>query len=166
MSADNDINTGVEFSKIKSIIEEAAKRHKSIEENLDPSLKTEPLTPKQAEETPKQEEPPKVEEPNITIKIAEETAVKPDDFITDFDLHLFQNGTFYKAFEKFGAQVTAKGGINGVQFTTWAPNANSISVIGEFNGWQEGLNEMEKIHDSGVWSVFIPNLKEGDTYKY
>ena len=90
--------------------------------------------------------------------------------ITDFDAYLFSNGTYYKIFEKFGAQITAEGGINGVRFTTWAPNAKSISVIGEFNGWQENSdenkNEMHRIGDSGIWSVFIPGLKEGDTYKY
>lgn len=86
--------------------------------------------------------------------------------ITDFDAHLFSSGTFYKVYEKFGAQVTAKSGIAGVRFTTWAPNAESISVIGEFNGWSEGINVMERIHDSGLWSVFIGGLKEGDTYKF
>lgn len=86
--------------------------------------------------------------------------------ITDFDAHLFNSGTFYKVYEKFGAQITFEDGKSGVRFTTWAPNAESISVIGEFNGWAESLHEMIKIHDSGLWSIFIPELKEGDTYKF
>lgn len=86
--------------------------------------------------------------------------------VTDFDAHLFNSGTFYKVYEKFGAQLTREDNLNGVRFTTWAPNAAAISVIGEFNGWQEGLNEMQKIHSSGIWSVFIPGLKQGDTYKF
>lgn len=86
--------------------------------------------------------------------------------VTDFDAHLFNNGTFYKVYEKFGAQITREDNLNGVRFTTWAPNASGISVIGEFNGWHEGLNEMQKIHESGIWSVFVPGLKQGDTYKF
>lgn len=161
MSSDKDLNSSAELAKIKSVIEEAAKRHKAIEENLDPSLKTEPFQKKTEEVTSKEEDVP------ITIYITDEILDESNDFgITDFDLHLFQNGTFYKVFEKFGAQLCTKGGTSGVQFTTWAPNANGISVIGEFNGWQEGLNEMEKIHDGGVWSCFVPDLKEGDTYKF
>lgn len=86
--------------------------------------------------------------------------------ITDFDAHLFSKGTFYKVYEKFGAQITSEDGVQGVRFTTWAPNALAISVIGEFNGWAEGVNEMQKVHESGLWSVFVPGLKEGDTYKF
>jgi len=86
--------------------------------------------------------------------------------ITDFDAHLFNNGTYYKVYDKFGAQITSENNVQGVRFTTWAPNANSISVIGEFNGWSEGINQMDKVHESGLWSVFIPGLKEGDTYKF
>ena len=86
--------------------------------------------------------------------------------ITDFDAHLFNSGTFYKVYEKFGAQITNENNFKGVRFTTWAPNANGISVIGEFNGWNDSSNQMKKVHDSGIWSVFIPGLKEGDTYKF
>lgn len=91
---------------------------------------------------------------------------KQTKLITDFDAHLFNNGTFYKVYEKFGAQVTAENGKSGVRFTTWAPNANSIDIIGEFNGWQEGKHSMWKVHDSGLWSAFIEGMKEGDTYKF
>jgi len=94
---------------------------------------------------------------------------KDSKLLTDFDAHLFNSGTFYKVYEKFGAQITSEEGVSGVRFTTWAPNANSICVIGEFNGWQESENtssQMQKVHDSGLWSCFIPGLKEGDTYKF
>lgn len=126
----------------------------------------------------------KAEEPDIVIKAetinisdeiidAENTCALdppslPDNskLVTDFDAHLFIKGTFYKVYDKFGAQVTIEDGIHGVRFTTWAPNAGSISVIGEFNGWTEGINVMQKVHDSGLWSLFIAGLKEGDTYKF
>lgn len=103
---------------------------------------------------------------NITAESTSSPLTDDSKLITDFDAHLFSNGTFYKVYDKFGAQLTTEGGISGVRFTTWAPNASAISVIGEFNGWTEGINEMQKVHDSGLWSVFIPGMKEGDTYKF
>ncbi|MCX7877562.1 MAG: 1,4-alpha-glucan branching protein GlgB [Ignavibacteria bacterium] len=86
--------------------------------------------------------------------------------LTDFDIHLFSKGTYYKIFEKFGAQITSENCKEGVRFTVWAPNAESVCVIGEFNGWREEINHLEKISDHGIWSGFIEGLKEGDTYKY
>lgn len=103
---------------------------------------------------------------NITAESTSSPLTDDSKLITDFDAHLFSSGTFYKVYDKFGAQLTTEGGISGVRFTTWAPNASAISVIGEFNGWTEGINEMQKVHDSGLWSVFIPGMKEGDTYKF
>ncbi len=91
-----------------------------------------------------------------------------EPFITEFDLHLFSKGTFYRIFEKFGAQLHSQDGVDGVSFTTWAPNAEKVYLIGEFNGWRENENfRLKRIHDNlGVWSAFFPGLKEGDTYKY
>lgn len=103
---------------------------------------------------------------NITPESTSSPLTDDSKLITDFDAHLFSSGTFYKVYDKFGAQLTTEGGISGVRFTTWAPNAAAISVIGEFNGWTEGINEMQKVHDSGLWSIFIPGMKEGDTYKF
>ena len=102
---------------------------------------------------------------SVSLPNVENKSVEPK-LITDFDAHLFSNGTYYKVYDKFGAQITIENEHSGVRFSTWAPNANSISVIGEFNGWSEGPNQMVKVHDSGLWSVFIPGLKEGDTYKF
>lgn len=92
--------------------------------------------------------------------------VKKDRFITDYDLHLFANKTFYRIYDKFGAQICKKYGVSGVHFATWAPNAESISIIGDFNGWKEGINEMTKLNDAGVWTGFIPDIGEGTLYKY
>lgn len=101
------------------------------------------------------------------IKLVEENnSEDPGKLITDFDAHLFSKGTFYKVYDKFGAQITVEDGTSGVRFTTWAPNASAISVIGEFNGWTEGINMMQKVHESGLWSLFIADLIEGDTYKF
>jgi 1,4-alpha-glucan branching enzyme len=173
--------------KYKSIEEQAEERKKQIAEKLHPEkLPAEkPHAEKlHAEEHHIDEAIPNeitiTAEPLLIEPVAEEKIISeviPEEIIkeephseskliTDFDAHLFNNGTFYKVFEKLGAQLTNENGFDGVRFTTWAPNANSINVIGEFNGWQEGSNEMSKVHESGLWSVFIPNLKEGDTYKY
>ncbi len=109
-------------------------------------------------------EPPRLTD---TGSLLSETIESTDTkLITDFDAHLFNNGTFYRVFDKFGAQITIEDRISGVRFTTWAPNANSISIIGEFNGWADNQYEMQKVHDTGLWSLFIPGLKEGDTYKF
>lgn len=106
-----------------------------------------------------------LEEPPTTQDSTPEIIEPP--FITDFDLHLFSQGTFYKIYEKFGAHLSQKNGAAGVYFTTWAPNAEKIYLIGEFNGWQETEEyQLKKIHETGVWSAFIAGLKEGDTYKY
>src|SRR5512144_887831 len=88
-----------------------------------------------------------------------------EKFITDFDLHLFANTTFYRIYEKFGAQICEIDGVKGVLFATWAPNAERISIIGDFNGWKEGINEMTKLNDGGVWTGFIPGIGEGALYK-
>jgi len=89
------------------------------------------------------------------------------NFITDFDLYLFSNGTHYKVFDKFGAHITNEHGADGVRFTTWAPNAEKVCIVGEFNGWAENDNHvLQHFIGSGVWSGFIPGMTEGDTYKY
>jgi 1,4-alpha-glucan branching enzyme len=89
-----------------------------------------------------------------------------EDFITDYDLHLFANATHYRVYDKLGAQLTEQNGKKGVNFATWAPNADEISVIGDFNGWKHGKNKMKKLNEGGVWSVFIPGIDEGAVYKY
>ncbi|MCC6866151.1 MAG: 1,4-alpha-glucan branching protein GlgB [Ignavibacteria bacterium] len=107
-----------------------------------------------------------IEKPIETITSNFHNEQEQSKLVTDFDVHLFNTGTYYKIYEKFGAQITIENGISGVRFTTWAPNAESISVIGEFNGWNDTNNYMNKVHDSGIWSVFISDLKQGDTYKF
>lgn len=91
---------------------------------------------------------------------------RKDDFITDYDSHLFSQGVHYKIYEKLGAHITELNGQKGVHFAVWAPNAEAVSVIGEFNGWNEEQNLMTCSNDMGIWTLFIPGIKEGDTYKY
>lgn len=86
--------------------------------------------------------------------------------LTEYDTFLFHQGTNCKAYEMLGAHVTEEDGQQGVRFSVWAPNAKSVSVVGEFNNWDTRVNEMSRIEDGEIWKIFIPGLKEGDIYKY
>ena len=86
--------------------------------------------------------------------------------LTDFDLFLQGQGTHYRAYEKLGAHPLEENGEEGVYFSVWAPNAESISVIGSFNNWEAWIHEMAPIKDSGIWERFVPGAKVGDTYKF
>lgn len=86
---------------------------------------------------------------------------------SDFDLYLFGQGQHYHIYEKMGAHPRTVQGVKGVNFAVWAPNAQTISVIGDFNHWERGANPMHLRHqDLGVWECFIPGLQVGDIYKY
>jgi 1,4-alpha-glucan branching enzyme len=86
--------------------------------------------------------------------------------LTDFDLHLFAEGTLYRAYEHFGAHIRTVQGVSGVHFVLWAPNAARISVIGDFNGWNGLCHPMASRGSTGLWELFIPDLPEGTFYKY
>jgi 1,4-alpha-glucan branching enzyme len=86
---------------------------------------------------------------------------------SDFDLYLFGQGQHYHIYEKMGAHPRTVQDVTGVNFAVWAPNAQVVSVIGDFNHWQRGANPMHLRHqDLGVWECFIPGLQVGDIYKY
>jgi 1,4-alpha-glucan branching enzyme len=86
--------------------------------------------------------------------------------LSDYDLHLFAEGTHHRAWEKLGSHVTTIGGVTGVHFAVWAPNAQRVSVIGDFNRWDGRVHPMRKLVPSGVWELFIPDLTTGACYKY
>ncbi len=86
--------------------------------------------------------------------------------LSDYDLHLFSEGTHLRAWEKFGAHVLTIGHVTGVHFAVWAPNAQRVSVIGDFNGWDGRVHPMRRLVPSGVWELFIPDLRIGACYKY
>lgn len=94
---------------------------------------------------------------------------KPDSlspFITDFDLHLFNEGTHHKVFEKLGAHLMTKDGIKGTHFAVWAPSAVSVSVICNYNYWNGACHPMSLVGSTGVWTLFIPDIGPGEMYKY
>ena len=86
--------------------------------------------------------------------------------ISDYDLYLFHEGTHYQSYKIFGAHIAEQDGLTGVRFTLWAPNARGVQVVGDFNNWQGHAHVMDKLESSGIWSLFVPDLKEGDLYKY
>ncbi|PYK92914.1 MAG: 1,4-alpha-glucan branching enzyme [Verrucomicrobia bacterium] len=84
----------------------------------------------------------------------------------EVDLHLFAEGQHWQIYEKFGAHLRTMGDTAGVHFAVWAPNAQRVSVVGDFNGWDGRVNPMRKLIGSGVWELFLPGVKEGAHYKF
>lgn len=90
--------------------------------------------------------------------------------ITDYQLFLFKEGTNYKAYEMLGSIYMEADEANhvpgGYRFAVWAPNAASVSLVGDFNGWSVGVNPLKKLGSTGVWYLFVPGMQEGMRYKY
>jgi 1,4-alpha-glucan branching enzyme len=84
----------------------------------------------------------------------------------EVDLHLFAEGQHWKIYEKLGAHLRTIDGEAGVYFAVWAPNAQRVSIVGDFNGWDGRINPMRKLLGSGVWELFLPGIKEGAHYKF
>ncbi len=86
---------------------------------------------------------------------------------TDFDVHLFREGKHYRMFEKLGSHIIQVEDQWGVYFAVWAPNAQNISVIGNFNDWNDQMHPLAPRWDSsGIWEGFVPNIGKGTLYKY
>ncbi|MGD1046280.1 MAG: 1,4-alpha-glucan branching protein GlgB [Bacteroidota bacterium] len=86
--------------------------------------------------------------------------------LTEFDLYLFNSGDHHRIYDKLGSHTIVANGVSGVQFAVWAPNARSVSVVGNFNNWDRRRHAMRVLGASGVWEIFIPGLKEGELYKF
>lgn len=86
--------------------------------------------------------------------------------INQDEIYLFHEGTFYRAYEKFGAHFTVEDDSEGVRFTLWAPGAHKVGVAGDFNGWKGDKHPLRKITETGIWTGFIPGLQPGQLYKY
>ena len=80
--------------------------------------------------------------------------------------YLFNSGKYYQAYELFGAHVCTEDKKKGTRFTVWAPGVKSVAVIGDFNDWNEEAFYLMSLGESGCWSGFIPDAKEGQAYKY
>ncbi|MGP0073136.1 MAG: 1,4-alpha-glucan branching protein GlgB [Bryobacteraceae bacterium] len=85
--------------------------------------------------------------------------------ISDFDLHIHGEGTQYESYRTMGAHIVECLGVEGVRFAVWAPNAEVVSVIGDFNEWDERRHNM-RLRSGGVWEIFLPGVGAGTNYKY
>jgi 1,4-alpha-glucan branching enzyme len=83
----------------------------------------------------------------------------------EIDVYLFNEGTHYEIYQKLGAHLKTHEGVHGTHFAVWAPNAQRVSVVGDFNAWDGRIHPMRKLVPAGVWEIFIPNVSEGDHYK-
>ncbi|WP_157952462.1 1,4-alpha-glucan branching protein GlgB [Candidatus Similichlamydia epinepheli] len=84
---------------------------------------------------------------------------------SELDAYLFGRGVHYEIFQKLGAHSSVMDGVEGVLFSVWAPRANGVSVVGDFSLWEAEVFPMNR-HTSGIWTLFIPRLKEGERYKF
>jgi 1,4-alpha-glucan branching enzyme len=82
------------------------------------------------------------------------------------DLYLFGKGDERRIYDKLGSQLRTIDGVAGASFAVWAPNAQRISVVGDFNNWDGRFHQMRSLGMSGVWEIFIPGVTEGAHYKY
>ena len=86
--------------------------------------------------------------------------------ITEMDRYLFGQGTHYEIYKLMGAHPTKQKGKDGVYFAVWAPRAQEVAVVGDFNGWNPNENIMKCDNDMGIYQLFIPGVKSGDLYKF
>src|SRR5579859_4229708 len=82
------------------------------------------------------------------------------------DLYLFGKGDERRIYDKLGSHLRTIDGVAGASFAVWAPNAQRISVVGDFNRWDGRVHQMRTLGQSGVWEIFIPGISEGAHYKY
>ena len=95
------------------------------------------------------------------------TKVITHSLFTDFDIDLFKAGKHFKLYEKLGAHLIEVNGVKGVYFAVWAPTAQTVSVVGDFNYWTQGEHVLNVRWDSsGIWEGFIPEITKGALYKY
>lgn len=87
-------------------------------------------------------------------------------FITEFDQYLFGQGTHYDLYNKLGAHPMTVDEEEGVYFAVWAPNAAAVSIVGDFNEWDENATPMERLEPLGIYQIFLTGIKVGDIYKY
>jgi len=92
---------------------------------------------------------------------------EPTSLLTDMDIFLFKEGSHSRLYEKLGAHAVRSGDTEGVHFAVWAPNAERVSVIGDFNHWDAQSHRLQPRRDSsGIWEGFVPGVMPGCSYKY
>jgi len=93
--------------------------------------------------------------------------VVPHSLFSDFDIDLFKGGKHYRLYEKLGSHPLELNGVKGTYFSVWAPTAKQVSVVGDFNCWNQKEHLLNVRWDaSGIWEGFIPEVTKGAIYKY
>ena len=105
----------------------------------------------------------KTQEKKVTVNVDE---LPEKLFITDADQFVFAQGSHYEIYKKLGAHPCKKDGKQGTYFAVWAPNARSVSLVGNFNNWDTNATPMIKRDNGGIYEVFMEGLGEGELYKY
>lgn len=86
--------------------------------------------------------------------------------VSDYDIFLYKSGKLYQSYKTFGAHKIKINNISGTRFVLWAPNAVAVSLTGNFNHWITGMNPMTDVNNSGIWELFVPDIKENEYYKF
>jgi 1,4-alpha-glucan branching enzyme len=104
-----------------------------------------------------------------TVEITTEPRTEnrePTTLLSDWDYHLFNEGSHHRLWDKLGSHPMERDGVIGTMFAVWAPNAAAVSVVGDWNGWDDDANFLESRGPSGIWEGFIPDVHKGMKYKY
>jgi 1,4-alpha-glucan branching enzyme len=106
--------------------------------------------------------------PTVEITTAEPDTVNRQSatLLSDWDYHLFNEGSHHRLWDKLGSHPMERDGVVGTMFAVWAPNAAAVSVVGDWNGWNDDANFLESRGPSGIWEGFIPDVHKGMKYKY
>ena len=86
--------------------------------------------------------------------------------LTDDDIYLFNQGNHFRLYEKLGAHLITEGDNHGAYFAVWAPDAEHVFVIGDFNGWNKTSHSLSPRGRSGIWEGFVAGIGKGALYKY
>ena len=98
--------------------------------------------------------------------MARSTLKNTTALISEYDLYLFGEGNHTRIYDKLGAHLVTMDGVAGVHFAVWAPNARSVSVVGDFNAWDGRRDRLHTLGASGIWAGFVPGAAEGQRYKF
>jgi len=108
----------------------------------------------------------------VSKKKAQTAAKKPApvhydvSLLTDDDIYLFNEGSHFRLYDKLGSHPLTREGVEGTYFAVWAPDAEKVSVMGDFNGWDKSSHPLQPRGQSGIWEGFIPGVEKGTSYKY
>lgn len=100
------------------------------------------------------------------LYLPETLVLEGETLLSEQDLFLFNEGSHYRLYRKLGAHPCTRNGVSGTHFAVWAPAAEQVSIIGDFNGWSKGKHRLQPRGCSGIWSGFFPGIGSGTVYKY